>query len=65
MDKPDMVELDLDTLEKVNGGATFDFFDSESKDSVGVSKPYPVCGKGFYVVLGKTVCDDCRKLGYS
>ncbi len=30
-----------------------------------VSKPYPVCGKGFYVVLGKTVCDDCRKLGYS
>ena len=65
MDKPDMVELDLDTLEKVNGGATFDFFDRESKDSVGLSKPCPHCGKGFYVTLGKTVCDDCRKLGYS
>jgi hypothetical protein len=48
----DKIELDLDTLEKVNGGATFDFFDSESKDSVGVSKPCPVYGKGFYVVLG-------------
>ena len=64
MDKT-FTELDLDTLEKVNGGATFDFFDEESKQEVGVSKPCPHCGKGFYVVLGKKVCDDCKKKGYS
>jgi len=40
----DKIELDLDSLEKVNGGATFDFFDRESKDGVGVSKPCPHCG---------------------
>ena len=54
-----------DELEQVSGGATFDFFDQESKDSVGLSKPCPHCGKEFYVTLGKTVCDDCRKKGYS
>ena len=60
MDKP-LIELDEDSLEKVTGGATFDFFDEENKQEVGVSKPSPICGKGFYVVLGKKVCDDCRK----
>ena len=40
----DKIELDLDSLEKVNGGATFDLFDPESKDGVGVSKPCPHCG---------------------
>lgn len=64
MDKT-FTELDLDSLEKVTGGAKFDFFDEESRQEVGVSKPCPYCGKGFYVVLGKTVCDDCKKKGYS
>lgn len=64
MEKP-MMELDLDTLEKVTGGATFDFFDEENKQEVGVSKPCPICGKGFYVTLGKTICNDCKKKGYS
>ena len=64
MDKT-FTELDLDSLEKVTGGATFDFFDEESRQEVGVSKPCPHCGKEFYVVLGKTVCDDCKKKGYS
>ncbi len=61
----DKIELDLESLAKVNGGATFDRFDPESKNGVGLSKPCPHCGKDFYVTLGKTVCDDCRKLGYS
>jgi len=64
MDKT-FTELDLDSLEKVTGGATFDFFDEENKQEVGVSKPCPICGKGFYVTLGKTVCNDCKKKGYS
>ena len=44
MDKP-LIELDLDSLENVTGGATFDIFDPECKDSVGLSKPCPHCGK--------------------
>lgn len=64
MDKT-FTELDLDSLENVTGGATFDFFDEESRQEVGVSKPCPICGKGFYVTLGKTVCNDCKKKGYS